>query len=755
MKGLAWLGGISKEDADVAGGKGAQLGELKKAGFNVPDGFVITTSIYKEIITSLRARIEQELSELDVENTVALDEASTKIRKMIVFTKFAAPFEKEIIEAYRKLGEKVAVRSSATAEDQKDASFAGQMATFLNVTEHNLIDSIKNCLSSMFTARAISYRAKRGMGHTKVLISVVVQKMIAPKIAGVAFSVNPVSNNEKEIVIEAAAGLGEAVVSGGTTPDNYILEKQTGKLKSGRPGKESLLLDEREIGRLAEAVNAIERHYSFPQDIEWAIDKNDGLHILQARPVTTFERKKRTVWKKIIAREYGVQYTELSLKCLSPLNNEIVPSPFYEQAYIPENANEACYVDEEKWNGFVSALKQKYVENPDNYETFENQFIQAGKSYMETAKALAEEKLSEKSNTELAGLYQTYLKRNREYAPFIWMQFLINNFFAEKAKEIITEKAGKENKNIFEYIEVALKPEKKAAAMQLSGIAANWEILNENERAEVYERFKWMPCLDIHNKPWTKEEFFSHINEFGKAEKKLPMAYEALLNELQLPQNEEQTLGIARRLAYLKDLKDDFRRQGIFHSQKLFEEIAGRMGLSLEGISYATEEELVAFLKQGKALAGTETEERRKGFAIYFNADKEIECKSGQDIEAALNTLGLILFEDFSEEIKGMPASPGRAKGSVIIVRGVADLKKVKKGDIIVAVTTHPDYVPAMQKAAAIVTDEGGITSHAAIVARELGLPCVVGTKNATKILKDGDEIEIDAELGVLGKIKK
>ncbi len=449
-----------------------------------------------------------------------------------------------------------------------------------------------------------------------------------------------------------------------------------------------------------------------------------------------------------------MQYAELSIKCLSPLNKRIVPATFYEQVYVPEDGNEACYIDETKWNNFISALKENYIENPDNYEEFENEFMKTGSEYMETAKDMAKNELINKSKAELKKMYIDYLKKNLTYGPFIWMQFIINNFFAEKAKEIITDKLGKGNKNLYDYIEVALKPEKKAASIQLNEIANKWGALNEAEKQGIYENFKWLPCLDIHNKPWTKEQFFMHLNDFKKAEMKSLITFEMLVKEIKPSEKEKQILDIAKRLSYLKDLKDDFRRQGIFYCQKLFVEIANRMGIDLEDMSYVTEEEIIDFLDKDETVSKGLIIERKKGFAIYFDVQKKIECKSGKDVESALNELGIIISEEFSEEIKGTPASPGRAKGIVTIVKGVSDLGKVKKGDIIVAVTTHPDYVPAMQKAAAIITDEGGITSHAAIVARELGLPCVVGAKFATKSLKDGDKVEIDAETGIIRKIK-
>ena len=461
----------------------------------------------------------------------------------------------------------------------------------------------------------------------------------------------------------------------------------------------------------------------------------------------------KSSWKRIIAREYGVQYTEVSIKCLSPLNKSIVPVPFYEQVYIPEDGNEVCYILEDKWNAFVSALQDKYFGNPDNYVNFHRMFMTTGKDYMETAMAISRNNLKDKSNGQLKLLYMDYLKKNYAYCPFVWMQFIVNNFFAENTKEIITDKVGQDK--AYAYIEVALKPEQKAASIQLNEIASKWETLSNQEKTEVYESFRWIPCLDIHNKPWTKEEFFSHIGDFKKIEKKQRMTYETLLKELQFSLQEIKIMETARKLSYLKDLKDDFRRQGIFHAQSLFEEITKRMNLGLQDISYLTEDEIIDFLEKGNEISKNLVEQRKKGFAIYINQQRKIECKSGEEIDSALNELGIVIHEEHHGEIEGTPASSGKARGTVAIVRGVSDLNKVKHGDIIVAVTTHPDYVPAMQRAAAIVTDEGGITSHAAIVAREFGLPCIVGTKHATKALQDGDEVEIDADLGIVRRVKK
>lgn len=455
-------------------------------------------------------------------------------------------------------------------------------------------------------------------------------------------------------------------------------------------------------------------------------------------------------WKKIVAREYGTQYTELSLRSLSLENKFIVPKPFYKQIYIPEDKNEVCYMGEKELSKFVLSLKKKYLEKPENYNKFENLFIKAGNQYVKTAKKISKTSLSEKSNNELRKIYLDYQKKNLGYAPFIWAQFIINDLFAGKAAEIITLKCAEDSKNINELIGIILAPYKKASPAKLIEIAVDWKKLSVIEKEKIYKKFQWLPCMDIHNKPWTKEEFFSYINEFTNSAKKETLSYGQLMKKIKFTAEEKNIINIAKRLAYLKDLKDDFRRQGIFYARPLFEQIAYRIGGSINDVSYLLQEEIEGLLKENKQFSKITINERKKGFIIYYNSAKKIKCRSGNDIDIIIKKFGLALEKEFVKEIKGTPASTGIIRGVATIVNRVSDLKNVKEGDVLVSITTHPDYVPAMQKASAIVTNEGGITCHAAIVSRELKKPCIVGTKIATKVLKDGDLVEVDADKGVV-----
>ncbi|MBI2017473.1 hypothetical protein HYS92_00335 [Candidatus Daviesbacteria bacterium] len=211
---------------------------------------------------------------------------------------------------------------------------------------------------------------------------------------------------------------------------------------------------------------------------------------------------------------------------------------------------------------------------------------------------------------------------------------------------------------------------------------------------------------------------------------------------------------MAKRFVYIKDARDDFRRESVFYSINLWKEIGRRMGISAEDTSYLQDSEIIAFLKdKNNTDLDKISRSRKNGFVIYIGSNKKVICSQGDHILAALKLFKLDFEEEKTQEIKGRVASKGLAKGNVAIVKGVKDLDKVKMGDILIAVTTHPDYVSAMRKAVAIVTDEGGITSHAAIVSREFGIPCIVGTKLATKVLRDGDMVEVDANSGVVKKL--
>lgn len=311
---------ISKDDVSLVGGKGANLGEMTNSDFPVPLGFAITIFAYDKFLehNGFKNYINKILSKVDVNDSSILTGASKTIQKKILSGEFPKDVSKEVIKAYKKLSgflgrTLVAVRSSATAEDLPGASFAGQQSTYLNIKgEANLLIAVRECWASLFTPRAIFYRTQNKIREDKVKISVIVQKMIQSEVSGVAFSIDPVTNDKNKIIIEAVWGLGEMIVQGTVVPDKYVVQKGTFAILSKeisdqsiqlvKVGKETKevdvpkklrekpkLLDE-EIIKLAKISQKLQNHYYFPQDTEWAKEKNK-LYIVQTRPVTTTSTK--------------------------------------------------------------------------------------------------------------------------------------------------------------------------------------------------------------------------------------------------------------------------------------------------------------------------------------------------------------------------------------------------------------------------------------------------------------------------------
>jgi len=328
MKLVEWFENLRRTDIPLVGGKNANLGEMISAGIPVPPGFAVTAYAYRKFIeeTGIAEKIYQIIRETvrEQNDPKQYEEASKRIRALIESTSMPKEIENAVREAYRELCKKlnaervpVAVRSSATAEDLPDASFAGQQETYLNVVgEDEVIEKTVKCWSSLFTPRAIFYRTQKGFAHEKVFISVGIQKMVNARAAGVMFSINPVTGDPNQIVIEGNFGLGESVVSGAVTPDEFIVDKRTMKIVERRIAAKKIMyvrdpvtgktvhvdvpvenqnqpcLKDDEVLKLAELAVKIEQHYGKPQDIEWAVDSDMGfpenIFIVQSRPETVW-----------------------------------------------------------------------------------------------------------------------------------------------------------------------------------------------------------------------------------------------------------------------------------------------------------------------------------------------------------------------------------------------------------------------------------------------------------------------------------
>jgi pyruvate,water dikinase len=329
---IKWFNEINKNDIPIVGGKGANLGELTQKGVDVPPGFCVTAKAYVDFIklSNLEGKIREKIEGLDVEDSALLQMKAHEIRELIKGCDIPEEIKSEIVNAYKEFSEKVgmknphvAIRSSATAEDLPDASFAGQQDTYLEISgTEEVLKHVRKCWASLWTARAIYYREKQKFNHFEVSLSAVVQKMVNSEKSGVMFTANPVNNDRNQLMINASWGLGEAIVSGTVTPDEYIIDKKANSIIEKHIAEKLIMvvkkeqgvgtaevevseylgfdmvnkqcLSEKEIMKLAGYGMKIEELYGSNQDIEWAFDKDTkNLYILQSRPITTLKDEKK------------------------------------------------------------------------------------------------------------------------------------------------------------------------------------------------------------------------------------------------------------------------------------------------------------------------------------------------------------------------------------------------------------------------------------------------------------------------------
>lgn len=333
MKHTLFFKDTTPDDYVLLGGKGASLASMTAAQLPVPVGFCVTTHAYEAFLkdSGHGAVIFEMVDAIDCRDVVQLDKVSEKIRELIVSSNLPEDVQQSIKQSYKALCDlcsanndlPVAVRSSATAEDLPDASFAGQQDTYLWVVgEEAVLEHVRKCWASLFTSRAINYRRHQHIVENEVLMSVVIQKMVNARTAGVAMTLNPTNGDRSTIVIDSSWGLGEAVVSGEVTPDNFLVDKVMMHIVKANiqnkhiehvPDKATCrvltreITDERalrpsltdqEVKEVCRMAKIIEKHYKCPQDIEWAIDadlpEGQNFTLLQSRPETVWSQKKAT-----------------------------------------------------------------------------------------------------------------------------------------------------------------------------------------------------------------------------------------------------------------------------------------------------------------------------------------------------------------------------------------------------------------------------------------------------------------------------
>ena len=812
---------LGRGDLEIAGGKGANLGELVRGGFPVPAGFVLTTDAYARFV---------EQNDLNTVIAKALEDGSGEgqsIREAFERAPIPGDVAQRILEAFEALGSApVAVRSSATAEDLPEAAFAGQQDTYLNILGQDaLLDAVRRGWASLWTDRAIAYRARQGLDQPTVKLAVVVQQMVQAEAAGVMFTVNPVTGARDELLVDANPGLGEAVVSGLVTPDHFVLKRRRRgvRITERRLGRREVVvrslatggtehvtpettaprqaLPDQALRRLATLGMAVERHFGVPQDIEWAWA--DGtLHLLQARPITALPdpmprpnpivRMAAGIFSEITAvRPYPMDvavWDPALFSAISPMLNELG---------LGVRPISDLFAEEE---GVVTGISGKFPVYPTWRMLGTPMRLLRNARRYDSAQWRADPDLQ-------AALARARALEARSLRELEWESLLAT---LEEAARIPIAVAGEPRRRYFPRAAIAAAKLRGMLAMMgrpdrltalLSGVetktiesnraleslacdirsdASLEEFFSSHEPDELWEALNESPSGRSF-----KQRFDSFLDQYGHREAAVGTAYEptwkdapevvlGLLKGLAQSEPRPSTRTLEWEEARDEVLAHPFMRFPVLrsHVMKLLsdarwllqirEDTHFYMTLALP-ISRRTLLEIGRRLQELGALQQPEDVFHLKLAELPQrwapSAQKVEELQSlvtgRKQRRAELAGKPLVdprLFKrtesDANVLVSGMGGSPGVVEGTVCIVRDGSEFGKLRPGDVLVAPFTNPAWTPLFQRAVAVVVDSGGAASHAAIVAREYGIPAVMGTVDGTRRLVDGQRVRVDGDRG-------
>ena len=810
---------IKKEDVSLAGGKGANLGELISANINVPKGFVITADSYKTFLkeNGIEKIIRNKLREVSGDEGQLL-KAADYFRELIGSGNFSSETKKLIEDKYKSLGEniRVAIRSSATAEDLPDASFAGQQESYLNVQGiDDVLSKILKCYASLWGNRAVSYRLHQGYDQTCVSIAVIVQEMVESEKSGVLFTINPLSQKADEMQINASYGLGESVVSGRVTPDSYIVRK-TGKLIETTIGsketkivygnkntveiavneeeRKKRVLDDNEISGLLNCGLKIEKHYGIPMDIEWAI-KDNKVYILQARAITTLKNDdekalidsyiKGTKPSKSMRKNMAFQlekmpfaYRVLDYDFIMAINDQ--KSKIFAEGGIifdtdPQIDNDGIQTLPKGKKGITKnifhifkVIKQirdfnsctKICEKfMDRYEKdisilkskdFENMSLTECREFLEYSYKLTKDLSYDRFKYALFPTmlvfdkYSKILKKiNHDYTAFDLYKNLdnktstVNNDISKMAGEISKNNklkkailSGESYKNL--YNEFDDFKSMTDDFFQKNGFKSDYNCYCLEAKTFIEDPDRLINILKpILAYTFTKNE---KIESFDDLMLKLKSVYGNKYKHIEADINSLRYFHVVRE-------ESQYLWESLFYYVRKCVTKVNMLLLKNEnyktGISNLFFNELIEAMKRG-----------------YLNK-KDLENIKNRNEKFPLSikvwqASKLLIFDAKGDILKGVSGSFGKVVGRACIIHSPKEFYKMQKGDILVCHLTDPEWTPLFKLASAVVADTGAALSHAAIVAREYGIPAVLGVGFATTKYKDGDMLQVDGDEGTV-----
>ena len=796
---------IKENEYEIAGGKGQSLSKMIKAGFNVPNGLVVGADVFTQSIKQNKINIEIEniIKSCDVANMQQIETASKLIKEKILSMKIDNVLENEIVNKFKQLkSEFVAVRSSATVEDGQTNAWAGQLDTFLFIDENSLIDSIKKCWASLFGTRAIYYRLKNNFSQ-EISVAVVVQQMIGSDFSGVAFSNDPTGGGG--VIIECVEGLGEAIVSGSVTPDRYTIKNNKVDVKIASQTKKliysnnkqltyvpvvnnSQKLSDLNIKKLAKSIELIKNFYGFEVDIEWCL-KNNEIYILQCRPITTLNNNKMQIvadnilksdnWEFYVKRPFHwlLESTQI-LAGSEEEQNKYLGFNIALQNYLILNGDEYFSLNEDNKNKKI--LKDLYDNNKNFFDDYANTLFNIVKDNLEYVDKLTSQNYKDLNNAELL---QKYIEFKLNYIKSVVPTFARPDFFLESEFMHILKRDYNFNDDICNEIFASVATcsnnygplfysEEPVDLLKIAKAKINGEDIR-SKLTQHYNTYSWLKAPVIEKTTrFSIDDYMLRIESLIKqgrvdekiknvenARKQNDKMFENIISKYNICGECLKMANTIRTYIFLRTYMTEHTDHLFFNARTtILTEISRRFNISETDLVMLSLDEIEKVVA-GELLVDNKLDRlvnlRRKGFAMVW-LNKKCETYFGEDAVELQNIVSVKLLSSENDDnngeklIKGDIANKGKVTGRAKVVLSYNDVSKVEEGDILVASMTTPDYVAAMEKAIGFVTDEGGITCHAAIISREFSIPCIVGTVNGTKVIKDGDMIELDAYNGIV-----
>jgi pyruvate,water dikinase len=850
---------------ETVGGKGMSLARLASEGLPVPGGFHVTTEAYRRFVNdnTLQPGIEQALTAVDVSRPQTLEAVSQAITSLFAVAPIPDEVANAIVHAYAALpgsNPAVAVRSSATAEDLPEASFAGQQETFLNISGASaVLEATRKCWASLWTARAIGYRARQEISAGGIALAVVVQHLVPAASAGILFTANPVNGQRDQMVVSASWGLGEAVVGGLVTPDTLTLAKSSGSVVdreiaeklvqtvrvNGGTKEVSVPENLRRVPVLSDAQAAelghlgveIEALYGVPMDIEWALA--DGqFAIVQARPITALPEPEASVPTEWPMPDPKGQYVRASIIDLMP---DPVSLLFATMAFGAYSAglkhamtditrSEAALPDEHMVtiNGYAYqdahvsgrmlwwSLTRLVPSFPRMLRTGVAYWRDHGRApYVETVKRWEGQPLSDLSAVELLSGAREIVRAAMYNltAQMTWMGACAGSeMLFTRVYDRLVKRSGEPDATAFlmGYDSTPIRAEKSLydlaawcrvhdvlaahisstpsdqlveqvqADQAPAGVAGeNWQAFRERFRAHVQQFGHIIYDLDFAKplpldspapmlemiKLYLRGEGADPHERQGSLEAKRIQAVEAVLSRVKGLKRWAFTKALrwAQSLAEIRE--DALADIGLGYPvlRRMLREL-GRRLVNVQAIKepdavfWLRQEELeqaVAALERGEAVPSmaVRAQERR----AFARAAKRVTpppvLPPSKRKVMGFNVEGIVAADESSHTdntIKGTGTSAGQVTAPACVLHGPEDFRRMRPGCVLVAGITTPAWTPLFPMASAVVTDIGGPLSHGSIVAREYGIPAVMGTGVATRRIQDGQTITVDGTAGTV-----